>query len=280
MSKNRFSKGVLFAMTSGLLTLSLLFFVTNHRGLNRRLVAWPAAGADKLGSIFRIPGEWFEGLSREVSSLLDAYEENKSLKKRLVALENQDRLIKELEEDNAQLRQQLDLNQVFKPSLLISTRVSSRSTVAWLDFVTVDKGSRDLVRPRMFLVSDQGLLGVVSQVTEESSQVTLLTNSEVQEPLAVKVASGKDWVYGVILGYDQERSALKIGQFNQQEGLEEGAKVLTSGLDGSSVADVPVGELVAMERAKDQSLIAYVRLSAETDDLSAVQLLGRAADEN
>lgn len=280
MSKNRFSKGVLFAMTSGLIILSLLFFVANHRGLNRRLVAWPAAGADKLGSMFRIPREWFDGLSSEVSSLLNTYEENKSLKKRLVVLENQDRLIKELEEDNAQLRQQLELNQVFKSSQLISTRVTSRSTLAWLDFVTVDKGSRDQVRPRMFLVSDQGILGVISQVSEETSQVTLLTNSEVHEPLAVKVASGKDWVYGVLLGYDKERSALKIGQFNQQEGLEEGAKVLTSGLDGSSVADVPVGELVAMERAKDQSLIAYVRLSAETDDLSAVQLLGRAADED
>lgn len=280
MSKNRFSKGVLFAMTSGLLILSLLFFVANHRGLNRRLVAWPAAGADKLGSIFRIPVEWFEGLSNEVSSLLDTYEENKSLKKRLVVLENQDRLIKELEKDNAQLRQQLDLSQVFKSSQLLGTRVTSRSTLAWLDFVTVDKGSRDQVRPRMFLVSDQGLLGLVSQVTEESSQVTLLTNSEVHEPLAVKVASGDDWVYGVLLGYDLERSALKIGQFNQQEGLEEGAKVLTSGLDGDSVADVPVGDLVALERAGDQSLVAYIRLAADTDDLSAVQLLGRAADED
>ena len=280
MSKNRFSKGVLFAMASGLLILSLLFFVANHRGLNRRLVAWPAAGADKLGSIFRIPVEWFEGLSSEVSSLLDTYEENKSLKKRLVALENQDRLTKELEKDNAQLRQQLDLGQVFKSSQLLGTRVTSRSTLAWLDFVTVDKGSRDQVRPRMFLVSDQGLLGLVSQVTEESSQVTLLTNSEVHEPLAVKVASGEDWVYGVLLDYDLERSALKIGQFNQQEGLEEGAKVLTSGLDGDSVADVPVGDLVALERAGDQSLVAYIRLAADTDDLSAVQLLGRATDED
>lgn len=277
MSKNRFSKVILFAMTSFLLISSLLFFVANHQGLGARLVSWPALAASKIGHIFLAPGEWLESLSDDINSLIATYEENKQLKQRLFSLENQDRLIKELEADNAKLRQELALDTAFTSSQLIGTRVISRSTLAWLDFVTVDKGLEDQVTDNMFLVSEAGLVGLVSQVMDESSQVTLLTNSAVHKPLALKLSSGDNWVYGILIGYDSERKAIKVSQFNRQEGLEVGATVLTSGLDGGSLADVPVGQVVSLERDNDQALVAYVRLVADSSDLEQVHLIGRAS---
>lgn len=278
MAKIRFSKVILFAMTSGLFIFSLLFFVSNHRGLSEQLTAWPALVADRFGSFVRAPGEWVEDLSSDVKELLETYEENTKLKKRLVVLENQERLIKELEEDNNQLRQQLKLSETFSSSQLIGTRVIARSTLAWLDVVTVDKGTKDQVVPKMFLVSEKGLVGVVNQVTEESSQVMLLTHSGAQFPLAVKISDDNDWVYGIVLGYDQEKEALKVGQFNRQVNLEAGAEVLTSGLDGESLADVPIGEVMSLNRASDQSLVAYLSLVADRSDLSQVHLIGRPVD--
>lgn len=277
MAKNQFSKFILLAMASGLLLVSLLFFVSNEPELSQQLAAWPAWASSRVSRVFRLPVEWFSGLSADIENLLSTYEENKTLKRRLVTLENQERLIKELEADNQVLRQALGLSERFASSRLLEAKVIRRSTVAWLDQLTLDKGLTASVTEDMVLMTDEGVVGLVTQVFEGTSQVVLLTNSVVQRPLAVKISSGSTWVYGLLLGYDKDKKVLKIGQFNRQEGLSEGAAVVTSGLDGETLAELPIGQVQSLERAGDQSLVAYVRLTADLEELDTVHLIGRGA---
>ncbi len=54
----------------------------------------------------------------------------------------------------------------------------ARSTTAWYSTVTIDAGSAEGVQVNDAVVNGQGLVGRVSAVTPDASQVTLITDQE------------------------------------------------------------------------------------------------------
>lgn len=275
MKKNRLSRFIIFAMTVFIFLVSLLFFISINPPLRQQASSLPSAALNKLSFFVRGPSQAVANFSSQLNDLLATYQQNQVLKARILELENQDSLIKQLEADNRDLRSALKIEETFTSAQLISSQVISRSSVAWLNTLTVDKGSDDGVTDRMLLVSDKGLLGTISQVNSDTTEVELLTNTASQQAVPVKIKTDKDTIYGILQGYDAQAQVAKVSQLNSDADLPVGAAVATSGLDGKSMPDVPVGKVERIDYGINQSKIIYVRLAADFGELSQVSLVGR-----
>lgn len=272
--KKRFSRFVIFTMLLVIALISLLFFISATPSLRQQAAEIPSFGLSRVSQLWRTPWQLVEGASQQVKDLFQTYADNQVLKQRLSEMGNQENRIQGLEEENQRLRQALNIQDVYKEHVTLHAEILVRSSVAWLEEVTLDKGSEHGVSSGMFLVSDKGLIGKVGHIAAETTQVWLLTNTVSSQAIPVKI-TGDLPVYGIILGYDQERQALKIGQLNSQDDIIQDSLVETSGLDGETVAGIPVGKVQSVERLSDQSRVVYVTLSANMTDLSAVSLVGR-----
>ncbi|MGT2896716.1 rod shape-determining protein MreC [Streptococcus entericus] len=279
MKKRRFSKWIIFAMTSALLLVSLLFFVSGNREAARQLANFPAAVLAQFTSFMRLPVDLATDFGQEVTDLFQAYNENKSLKQRLSTLENQDRIIERLENDNATLREALSIKKEISPQQLLSARVIYRSTLSWLEMVTLDKGAKDQVTSHMLAVTDKGLVGTISQLNDTTSQVELLTNTARQTAIGARIETASGILYGMVLGYDTEKEALKLSQFNQQLPIKVGDKVLTSGLDGTGLEGITIGQVKEIARTEDQALMAYVTPAVNNTSLTSVTLIGEGGND-
>ena len=118
-------------------------------------------------------------VSATVMSYIQLREENKLLNERNGLLELE---ILELEQQLETLTsEQLSYDEAFPDSLMrqyqyISARIVNSSVSRLSNYITINKGTKDGVRPDMGVVSTRGVVGIVSTVDEHFSVVIPLLN--------------------------------------------------------------------------------------------------------
>lgn len=275
MKNWRLSRFIIFAVTVLLFLVSLLFFISTTPTVRKQASALPTTALNGITHVLRKPYDWTVDLTEQFSNLFNTYNENQQLKYRLTQLENQEAMIAQLEEDNNNLRASLKIKEKFSASPTIPAKVLVRSSVSWLDFLVVDKGSRDGVTEGMFLIDEEGLVGTITQLNNDTTQIELLTNTANSHPVPVKITTGSKTIYGIMEGYDTEKQALKVSQLNSQDEIPVDSYVATSGLDGLSPSDIAVGQVLGLEIASDQSRIIYVKPKVDFSELKQLTLVGR-----
>ena len=179
-----------------------------------------------------------------VGDLFSAKSQNKALKKEVEKLRLG--LAEELttQDENEQLRELLAFQEdhVFPKGMeLVTARVIDRSTSAWYSTATINAGSGDGVSVDDPVVNGQGLVGRVTKVTLNASQVMLVTDQQSfvdamidpgEEGSAQGIVGGS--VTGdVTLDYVDKNEKVKVGQY-----------VVTSGRNGSIfVKGIPIGQI-------------------------------------
>ena len=125
-----------------------------------------------------------------------------------------------------------------KGAQMVTARVIDRSTSAWYSTATINAGSSDGVAVDDPVVNGQGLVGRVTKVTANASQVMLVTDQEsfvdsMVEPGGAQGILGGSVTGDVTLDYVDKSEKVKVGQF-----------VVTSGLNGSIfVKGIPIGQV-------------------------------------
>ena len=176
-----------------------------------------------------------------VGDLFSAKSENKALKQEVEQLRAG--LAQELttQAENEQLRALLDFREdhVFPKGVdLVTARVIDRSTSAWYSTATISAGSGDGVQVDDPVVNGQGLVGRVTKVTLNASQVMLVTDQQsfvdaMVEPGGAQGIVGGSVTGDVLLDYVDKNEKVKVGQW-----------VVTSGRNGSIfVKGIPIGQV-------------------------------------
>jgi rod shape-determining protein MreC len=176
-----------------------------------------------------------------VGDLFSAKAENEALKKEVQSLRAG--LAAELttQAENDELRALLDFqkNHVFpKDVQMVAARVIDRSTSAWYSTATINAGSSDGVEVDDPVVNGQGLVGRITKVTANASQVMLVTDQEsfvdaMVEPGGAQGILGGSVTGDVTLDYVDKNEKVKVGQY-----------VVTSGRNGSIfVQGIPIGQV-------------------------------------
>ncbi len=215
-----------------------------------------AAGAAQLRSVASLRRER-DRLAREAArvSLLEAQ-------------------LDEARQENARLRALLSFRSSLEgrwASPPLTAQVIGRNPERWFSYVTVAAGRRQGVELYSPVLAAGGLVGRVTRVGEDSSQVLLLTDPR----SGVGVRSRHDRrAAGVVLGRGGRDGLLVLRLFRSDAEVKRGDLLVTSGLGEVFPPGLPVGRIGEVYRGEG-GLVLYARVTpaADLDRLTEVLIL-------
>ena len=138
---------------------------------------------------------------------------------------------KELEEENKTLKKLFDIKE--NNYEMITGIVLKRNK--WYESITINKGKKDGIKKNMAVIDSEGLIGKISEVGNNYSVVSLLTNSN------NKVAVNINDYYGILDGY--ESGYLIVRNVVKDNDIKIGDKVYTNGLGGIYPSGIYIGDV-------------------------------------
>lgn len=271
----KFKASKVFVFLLSLLTvISSLFFILYASFVLQSLLS----GVSFLDSLFAQPLHYVESVSQNIGRVTETFSENAKLKAQLYQNSIDINELDSLKKENGELRSLLDISTSFDDYEKIGAEVFQRNTVAWLDSLEVDAGKEKGVSDKFVVVANGGLVGIVTNVRQSTSRVTLLTTSVPQENLTVKIQAKSGPIYGVLSGFNREKSAFIVKQLNDSSAvIDENSQVMTSGLGDYPVANVPIGEVLSVVDGVGGNLDreVLVKPAANFEDISVVMLVGQ-----
>ena len=203
-----------------------------------------------------------DALSREeLRTMVDNLsQENAQLREQLVEYDN---AIKE----NEQLKEQLQITEEQPENTLRAATVIGRDPNDVFYGFSIDKGTLSGINVGDPVITDQGLVGVVSQAYATTSKVTTLLSEDVNVS-AVVPSRGES---GVISSDITSASAglLRLSYLSNDTQVQEGDIVTTSGVGGTYPADVIIGQVQSVQKSEND--ISNYAVIKPYEDLTSVQ---------
>jgi rod shape-determining protein MreC len=157
--------------------------------------------------------------------------------------------LRELELENQDLRNLLGLRQQAPPGEMIAVRVVARDPLPFAQVLVIDGGTEQGLREDLPVLTWRGLVGRVIEVQPTSARVLLVTDAN--SSISGRIQNPDSRATGVIRGRNDQW--LLMQYLPQQEQVETGDLVITSGLGGVFPAGLPIGK-IAQVRRRDQDL--------------------------
>lgn len=152
----------------------------------------------------------------------------------------------------------------------IPAKVIGNSVNKLDNFITLDKGAEDGVRPDMGVICSQGVAGIVSTVSEHYCVVLPIINP--QSRISCRLDSSK--VIGSLLWDGLSPSYASLIEIPRHVNVVVGEKIYTSGFSYVFPEGVPVGEVAEAElRESDSFYRIKVKLSTSFYSLSYVDVI-------
>lgn len=158
----------------------------------------------------------------------------------------------------------------------VDASVIGRSFSLWYASIKISAGSSDGVARNDAVITDDGLIGRVSQVTGGSSEVALITDGT--NAVTARVA-GKG-PEGLVSGVVGNPGKLDLSLIQGDKELKDGDRLVTAGFTSANglssryPADIPIGEVVETIPAEEQQREQVdVEPFADLADLSQVTVL-------
>lgn len=148
--------------------------------------------------------------------------------------------------------------------------VINRTTWLPRNYITINKGSLDGVRPEMGVVDQNGVVGIVNVTGPHTSRVMSLLNPLLR--LSCK-ARGSEYV-GSLQWDGVNPGEAVLDELPPHARFHRGDTVVTSGYSSAFPAGVPVGTILSGARQKDGNFVALrIKLFTDFTTLSTVRIV-------
>ena len=176
--------------------------------------------------------------------------------------------LQRLEQENAQLRTQLD--QPATDQAHLRANVTLRNLHGFNKTLWLDKGSRHMVRVGDVVLSEQTLIGRVIEVYDRSAAVQVITDPE----FTMTVKTNKD-LHGLLR---VDHGSVIVDLLPSKE--QTGQLITSDGLDGFTPADYVVGRL-AQEFGQTSDVFGtyHVELPYNPNDITQVEIRLTGGDD-
>ncbi|MDN5952190.1 MAG: rod shape-determining protein MreC, partial [Loigolactobacillus coryniformis] len=237
-------------------------------------------GNDVVGVVDHVvdlPANCIKGIFASVSNLINTYEENGKLKAQLDDLAQTRTRANTLQSENKELKKQLKLDKTLTDYSQLNAAVLTRSPANWQNNLVINKGSLAGVKKNMPVMAGSGLVGRVVEVNGTNSKVELLTtDNQSANRFAAEIITDDGTANGIITGYNQATSQIKMGQLNSDAKIKVGDTVQTSGLGGLTPRGLYIGK-VAKVKHDDYGLALSVLIkpAVDLDNFSVVTVIER-----
>lgn len=220
-----------------------------------------AAGArsswGSLGTIFSDK----KVLSQRIDELV---ERNKQM-----SIDNQ--ILREYEAEAKRLRRIVDFQEDNLETFdLVPASIIARSPNNWYQTLTINKGLADGLEKGMPVMHPDGLVGRISSVTQNSAQVSLITDRE----MAVGVVLQRTRETNGIVEGEGDSNLLRMNNIPYYSSIEVNDRVITSGLSTIYPKGIDVGIISKISREPSGLLlIAEVKPVVDFDRLEEVLVI-------
>ncbi len=228
---------------------------------SRTKLSWPEKFVkDTVGFVqyvFYKPAGYVAGLFEDISELHALQEENEELKIALSHYTRDKAYFNWVEQENKRLQDDLDFTNAQKEMYDYTWKIAHVVSVnddPVNRTVVLNIGGREGVKEGMAVSSAEGLVGVVSHVSNFTSTVKLVTTMDARDPnsngIAVTAQGKENQVFGVIETFDKSESTFLMSRIEDQKALAKGDLIVSSGIGGvfprgmiiGTVTDIQVGE--------------------------------------
>ncbi|MEN8171661.1 MAG: rod shape-determining protein MreC [Chloroflexota bacterium] len=197
---------------------------------------------------------WVSDRFQAVQSLLTAPSDTVQVLQRNAELESE---IAHLRTQIIELQQQLaefrilsallDFARAYPEYQYTGASVIGRDPSPFMKYIHINRGSDDGLLRGMPVVTQQGLVGRVAQVTASAALVQLITDPGITVNVQLDPSSAESLLTGSITG------DINLDSIPQEANIEPGELVLTSGLGGNYPPNILIGQVTGV-RSQDYAL--------------------------
>jgi rod shape-determining protein MreC len=243
--------------------LALFLMIADARfSLTQPLRATVAAMLYPLQRALLVPVEalaggrdYFGGLSRALESEQAARSDLTRQAERAMRAEH-------LEQENRRLRALLEL----RPTLTVRTQAAEllyEAADPYSRKVIIDRGGTHNIVPGAPVINEAGVLGQVTRVYLQSSEVTLLTDRDAAIPVLNSRTRVRSVAYGGVTG---SAGPLEMRFMAGNADVQVGDLLTTSGVDGVYPAGLAVAKVTAVDRKADSGFARIALMPAAAAD--------------
>jgi rod shape-determining protein MreC len=243
----KFFRNKPFAITViAVIVLVVLLVVTAGGGLS--------GVSSTLGSIFTPVGSFFSGIVSGVGDFVGgifgggSQQQIRELNERVSLLEIENQKLSDAEKENQRLQGLLDYKATIPDQKTVFAKVVFKSPGYMFDVFVINAGYNQGVRKDMAVVNADGLIGRVSGVGGNWSQVTALVDS--RSAVSAIVERNRD--HGIVRGAVQNGDNCTMNYLPVDSDAVPGDTVVTSGLDAIFPKGVRIGTVTEVSLDENQ----------------------------
>ncbi len=209
-----------------------------------------------IQNLFTSVTEFVSNIFQDIDDFGDIQDERDSLSKQVSLLKVSQVLLKEARLEINHLENILNYSNELEEMETVYAKVASRNPNNWFNSLTIDVGERDGIVKGMTVIAIQesnlGLIGIIDQTTRNTSKVHLLIDPSKNIATAAKtfgtILGEEEAIFdGIIEGSSSELGLLRMIYISHEARIEEDTKVISTGLGGFYVPDIPIGIIKNVE---------------------------------
>lgn len=187
------------------------------------------------------------------------------LEEEVLTLREQVRHYRELEIQDSVRR----LDSIGRFNFVIATVINNSISRPY-NYVTVNKGRADGLRPEMGVMDQNGVVGVVNVVSEHYARIISLLNPNFR--LSCKLR-GSD-TFGSLVWDGKDPSTALLEELPKHTQFHKGDTIVTSGYSAVFPEGIPVGTIVGTARGADDNFFTLrIKLLTDFTALSTVKII-------
>ncbi|MGN0383300.1 MAG: rod shape-determining protein MreC [Eubacterium sp.] len=217
-------------------------------------------------------GTWFSDKTSLMAYKKDLIAENESLKARVDELTEENTQLAQSKYELDNLRDLYNLDTEYSQYDKVAARVIARDTGNWFNTFTINKGSNDGLKTDMNVISNGGLVGIVTEVGSTYAKVRSIIDDD--SSVSVKFTSTSD---SAIVSGDLELiedGYILVSDISIDADVSEGDMVLTSDISSKFLPGILVGYVTNLsEDANNLTKSGYVIPAVDFEHISNVLVI-------
>lgn len=216
--------------------------------------------------------EGFDGFSLYFGKMGELIEENQSLKEENESLRNEEIYHSALADENARLREYLEIKRIYTDYELSDALIISRGSEAYMTIITLNRGSKDGIEIGMPVITRLGLVGSVIEVDVNTCKVRTV----IEDRGACGAYISRSGEIGVLEGdiIYRDTGLCSLEYLSEDADVEIGDTVYTSGLGSVYPRDIPIGRVTKItENAYNRTKSAEIECFVDFTDLTYVMIV-------
>lgn len=197
-------------------------------------------------------------------------EENEQLLAKNSELEQSLRELENIKSENETLKEYLDLTEKYGEYNTIPAYIINKDISNYSKTIVINVGSDDGIKENMTVIADQGLVGHVISVTNNTAKVRTIVDTSSSVSCSLSTTDESIVCKGTL----EEESALKAMYIPDDDGIIQGDSVETSGLGGIYPKGIHVGSIKRVVNTRNATdRYAIVETAVNFDKLDTVLVI-------